>query len=425
MAADSSNPRTKKTLYGLEQLLTFCVEGNPENVPYLQLYLDENSWEILCGFQPLGEAVRNRFQPPECKVPQLPAEKWELRYEELVKALVPRQGVASRWPSKPLEWNSKPFPPDEEIEEMYRKRVEDALSKMERETVNSSQPTLIQLIWSSLNMFTSIENAELDLGMSFVYNWKLGRTGAGYRIPNFLPEVVLVQEMIASAWPGLLSIDITHNNRADRTPISFLGQLSRLRDLHIPTHTGSTPEELAETLGCLRDLKTLHIVGNKAKSSTATLSVNASVIIHASSLTSLNIEEQPYQGEVAFLNMEIIDAIKAHADSLQELRIEQDRCEYIADVEVLDSLIQVLPRLTKLLDCDIQMRVPNNILSQRGYIPAREHGWDMEQYMPPGVTGIHPVKLHYRNPCWIRDEKRTPTGTYQDKYYYFEGEGWG
>jgi len=242
-------------------------------------------------------------------------------------------------------------------------------------------PSFIQLFWSCLSAFTSVEELDLDLNAGLVYDWKMGHPGgvggAGYRVPNFTPEITLVQEMVAAAFHGLSSLTTATSNQMHKIPIDFIGKLSELRILKIATCTGSSPEELATAISSHADLEELHITANKSTSA-HNYSVTGNVIRAANPLKTITIEEQPYQGQPSFLSIDIIDALLAHANTLTKLNIEQDLAEFIADPEILDALLRVLPQLKFLHYCTIRMRVPNNLLSQRGYVADGTHFWTME-----------------------------------------------
>jgi hypothetical protein len=429
MAENPDKPAIKAAIYNVEQMLKRCESERPADVTSLTLSLDFEIWELVCGWTEPPDELLRFFEKEQCPISLLPAGDWEKRHEELVTARLPAAEKAWRWPSKPLEWNTKPFPPDEEIEAMYNDRFEEALSAMkERNEASPQTPSFIQLLWSCLRAFTSVRELELDLNVGSVYNWKMGRgDGAGYRVPNFTPEMILVQEMATAAFPELSSLSTSASNQMQHTPVDFIGRLSGLQKLKISACTASTPEELAAAISGHADLDELHITANNPTSVpvTSPYSVTGGVIRAAKHLKVVKIEEQPYQGQPSLLSTDMIDALLAHADTLTTLHIEQDRAEFIADPAVLDALLRVLPRLRALRYCSVCMRVPNGLLSQRGYVASGTQYWDMGEYMPPGVTGVHPEMFYACNGNCIRDRPREPTGGYQDKYFYFEGQGWG
>ena len=208
MAEIPSSPTVKGAIYNIPQLLNCCQSGNPKDVTSLTLSFDYEIWELICGWTaPPVEMVRF-FEDKQCPIELRSAGGWEKKHEQLVAARLAARDTAWRWPSKPLEWNTQPFPPDEEIEEMYRTRVEEVLSTMKtRAVANPPTPSFIRLLWSCLNAFTSVKELELDLNAGLVYNWKMGRgEGAGYRAPNFTPEIILIQDMVAAVFPGLTSL---------------------------------------------------------------------------------------------------------------------------------------------------------------------------------------------------------------------------
>jgi len=430
MAETSEVPVVKEGIYNAAQLLDCCKSGKPGDVTSLTLSLDFETWELVCGWTAPPDELLRFFEDPQCPITLLPAEDWEKKHKELVSArLAPREN-AWRWPSEPLEWNTKPFPPEEEIEAMYNDRVAAALSDMKKRTETSAPaPTFIQLLWSCFKAFASVRELELSLNAGWVYDWKMGRCGggAGYRIPNFTPEMILVQDMAAAAFPGLTSLSTVASNQMHLTPIDFIGTQSGLRKLKIAACTGSTPGELAAAIGAHADLEELYIKANSPTSVSAesVSSITGDVIRAAKHLKRITIEEQPYQGQPSLLDVDIIDALVEHADSLTNLHIEQDVAEFITDPAILDALLRVLPQLKVLHYCTVRMRVPDNLLSKRGYVAKDTHIWQMDTYMPPGVTGVHPEMFYSCNGNCIRDQKRESTGGYQDKYFYFEGQGWG
>ena len=429
MAEIPTDPPVKAGIYNVAQLLHCCESERPGDVTSLTLSFDFETWELICGWAAPPDELFRFFESPRCPIELLPAEDWEKRHEELVTARLPAQEKAWRWPSKPLDWNTQPFPPDEEIEAMYRTRVEEVLSAMKsRIDASPHAPSFVRLLWSCLKAFTGVKELELDLNAGFVYDWKMGRGGgAGYRVPDFTPEMVLVQDMAAAAFPGLSSLSAAASNQMHRTPIDFVGVLSGLRTLKIAACTGSTPAVLAAAVGGHAHLEELHVIANKPSTAPAggKFSVTGDIIRAAKHLKTIKFEEQPYQGQPSFLTVDMIDALLAHADTLTTLDIDQDKAEFITDPAILDALLRVLPRLKVLHYCAIRMRVPNNLLGLRGYVAKDTHFWQMDEYMPPGVTGTHPEMFYACNGNCIRDQKREPTGGYQDKYFYFEGQGWG